>query len=237
MKVKLNFLLTLLCLTTLVSSVYANEGNQNTSSSLKPTKSNQHIPSGFFVNASGGLAQSTSTYQEDVSSIFGNSNVDVTFPRQNQGAASFGLGYQWGFGKANSWKNIFFGTSLNYYYFGRAVDPTNSNVSTSGQILSTEYVTLSGIDAEGFVGMYLASPLSLQMGLGVGGGVGANQQGLLGVFNLKLAYDVTSNVQIYAQYIRADFTTVGFAFLGFINATDETNVAVNSEQVGIRYLF
>ncbi|MCF6765115.1 hypothetical protein L3V82_04975 [Thiotrichales bacterium 19S3-7] len=227
MKLKFYAPLTVLLTMALFSSVIADQisDNQNTT------------PSGFFINASGGLAQSQSYYQEDVASVFGNSSVDVTFPRQSQGAASLGLGYQWGFGKSNSWKNVFLGTSLNYYYFGRAVDPINSNIGTNGQILSTEYVTLSGIDAEGFVGMYLASPLSLQVGFGIGGGVGSNQQGLLGVFNVKLAYDVSSNVQLYAQYIRADFTTVGFAFLGFINASDETNVAVNSEQIGIRYLF
>lgn len=195
-------------------------------------------PSGFYVNASGGLAQTTATYQADTSGVFGDSNVNVKFPTQHQGAASLGAGYKWGFGKTNSFKNIFFGPSINYYYFGKSVDPINSNVNDyTGQIISTEYTQLSGIDVEGFLGMYLSSPLSLQVGFGIGGGVGENQQGLLGVFNAKLAYDLSSHLRIYAQYIRADFTAVGFAFLGFFNFTTNTDVGVDSEQIGIEYLF
>ena len=126
------------------------------------------MPNGFFVSASGGLAQTSSYYESNWVSIIGNTSSDIKFPTQNGGAANFSLGCQWGFGQINSWKNIFTGLSANYYYFGRAIDP-NESTYDKNTVLTTAHTNLYGITAEGFVGMYLSSPLSAQIGLGLGG--------------------------------------------------------------------
>lgn len=224
--------------TIFASGIALADQNINQTEIKDNTMSEYQSPSGFYLNASGGLAQTTSEYQSSGNVGAVPYDVDVKFPTQNQGAASLGFGYKWGFGQTNTFKNIFFGPSLNYYYFGKAVDPINSDVNDfTGQVESTEYTYLSGVDVEAFVGMYLASPFSIQVGLGVGGGVGGHQQGLLGVFNTKLAYDLSPNLRIYAEYISASFSSFGFAPLGFVNVVEDTNVSVNSEQIGIEYLF
>lgn len=193
-----------------------------------------NVPSGFFMSAAGGAAQTQSYYEDSWMTIWGNTSESITFPTQNKGAASVSVGYQWGFGQSNTWKNIYTGVSLNYYYFGKAIDPNASNYS-NGQVVKTEYTQLNGGTVEGFVGMYLSSPLSAEFGLG--GGAAADGQGALGIFKFKLAYDITPGFSVFAQYISAGFTTFGFVPFGFANAVVNSGISVDSEQVGIRYVF
>ena len=90
---------------------------------MGPKHDSMNRPSkGFFISGSVGAVQSNSYYSDTLIT-----SIDEKYETQHDSAIDISAGYQWGTGQINSWNNIFIGTSINYYYFGKAIDPELSN--------------------------------------------------------------------------------------------------------------
>ncbi|TNF69270.1 MAG: hypothetical protein EP298_03800 [Gammaproteobacteria bacterium] len=220
--------------------VWANQSNN-----LDRNLINNHTMSGFFVSASAGLAQSKSVYNYSYSNVLYGYNINTSFPAQNQGAVHLGLGYQFGFGNIDTLKNFYTGMSVNYNNYGKVVDPLTSKVvkkgSKKGTILSTNYMQLNTINFEGFIGMHFASPVSAQIGLGVGNKLGNQQNfGWFGLFNAQIGYNLTKHLQLYLRYTHAVLVkdSVDLPALCFwVASSSESQIRINSEQIGLKYIF
>jgi len=165
-----------------------------------------HIPYKFYVTAMVGQSKNITSYTDDVTE---DGNISSTI----------GFGYEYYYGKHSDWSNVFINASINYYYMGKAFNQETTNI---------DY--LNAIDGEISIGTYIQSPLSIEVGAGIGGSLASPQSDYsMGLLTFKIGYDISDNTKILAQYINA-----GFGQAAFIKSRA---IKTQSAMVGIQYNF
>jgi hypothetical protein len=150
--------------------------------------------SGVFVSGSIGASQSSSyksgsAYFDGFVPVY---SYEYDFQSQNSIAGSVSVGYKISFGEKDKWNQFYTGGSFNYYNLGRVIDPVKSEVTfkdDKATLDSTAYTTLNALGIELMIGKYLASPFSVELGLGVGGNTASTSQGVMGTFKLRAGYN------------------------------------------------
>jgi hypothetical protein len=201
--------------------------------------------SGIFISGAIGASQSQSYIVNSNSySVGTGGSYNYDFDRQYSASGTINIGYKASFGDRNTWNAFYFGGSVDYYNFGKVIDPNSSQVSKNGNtgditVNSTEYLNLNALGGEIFIGKYLASPFSIEAGLGIGGNINGPSQGLMGVFRFRVGYDFFENFKVFVQYVGASFQKDTWNPVFFFSDLEYNNngITINNEQIGIEYTF
>ncbi len=201
--------------------------------------------SGIFISGAIGASQSQSYIVNSTSYNVGTGdNYNYDFNRQYSVSGIINVGYKASFGDKNTWNAFYFGGSFDYYNFGKVIDPNSSQVEKNAvtgnvTVTNTDYLNLNALGGEIFIGKYLASPFSIEAGLGMGGNINGPSQGLMGVFRFRVGYDFFDNFKVFVQYVGASFQKDTWNPVFFFSNLEYNNnaITINNEQIGIEYTF